>query len=92
MHVDHKSFTKDSDVQAWAATVGADGAKIVEAMKSFSVATKLRQARALAEGFRIDGVPTLGIQGRFMTSPSIAGGPDRALAVADTLIAQVKKS
>lgn len=91
VHVDHKSFTKDSDVQAWAATVGADGAKIVEAMKSFSVATKLRQARALAEGFRIDGVPTLGIQGRFMTSPSIAGGPDRALAVADTLIAQVKK-
>ena len=61
-------------------------------MNSFSVATKLRQSRSLAEGFKIEGVPTLGIQGRFMTSPSIAGTSERALAVADTLIAQVRKA
>lgn len=92
IHVDHKRFDKDSDVLDWAKTVGADGAKIVDAMKSFSVATKLRQSKALADGFRIEGVPTLGIQGRFMTSPSMAGTSERALAVADQLIAQVKKA
>jgi thiol:disulfide interchange protein DsbA len=92
IHVDHKRFDKDSDVLDWAKTVGADGAKIVDAMKSFSVATKLRQSKALADGYRIEGVPTLGIQGRFMTSPSIAGTSERALAVADQLIAQVKKA
>ncbi|OYU78689.1 MAG: disulfide bond formation protein DsbA [Burkholderiales bacterium PBB5] len=92
IHAERKRFDKDSDVLDWAKTVGADGAKIVDAMKSFSVATKLRQSKALAEGFRIEGVPTLGIQGRFMTSPSIAGTSERALAVADQLIAQVKKA
>lgn len=92
IHVDHKRFDKDSDVLDWAKTVGADGAKIVDAMKSFSVATKLRQSKTLADGFRIEGVPTLGIQGRFMTSPSMAGTSERALAVADQLIAQVKKA
>lgn len=92
IHAERKRFDKDSDVLDWAKTVGADGAKIVDAMKSFSVATKLRQSKTLADGYRIEGVPTLGIQGRFMTSPSIAGTAERALAVADQLIAQVKKA
>lgn len=91
IHVEHKRMNNDADVAAWAKDVGADPAKIVDAMKSFSVGTKMRQARSLAEGFRIDGVPTLGIQGRWMTSPSIAGSQDRALAVADALIAQARK-
>jgi len=91
VHLQHVSFIKDADVATWVTANGADGAKVADAMKSFSVASKLRQARALADGFHIDGVPTLGVQGRYMTSPSIAGGPDRALAVADALIAQHSK-
>lgn len=88
LHVDHKRLNTDADIAGWLASVGADVPKITEAMKSFGVATKARQSKQLADGYRIDGVPTLGIQGRFMTSPSIAGTPERALAVADALIAQ----
>lgn len=91
-HVERRRFNNDADVAAWARDVGADPAKIVDAMKSFSAATKSRQARTLAEGYRIDGVPTLGIHGRYLTSPSIAGTPERALATADALIAQLRKS
>ena len=91
LHVGHQRLDKDADIAAWAQSAGADGAKIVDTMKSFSVATKVRQARQLAEAFRIEGVPTLGIQGRYMTSPSIAGTPERALAVADALIALSRK-
>ena len=91
MHVQHQRLDKDSDILAWAQANGADGAKIVDAMKSFSVATKLRQSKQLAEAFRIEGVPTLGIAGRYMTSPSIAGTAERALVVADALITQLRK-
>lgn len=91
LHVERKRLNNDADIQAWAQSVGADSAKILDAMKSFSVATKSRQSRALSEGYRIEGVPTLGIHGRWMTSPSIAGTQERALAVADALIAQVRK-
>ncbi len=91
MHVQRKRLDKDADILAWAQENGADGAKIVDTMKSFAVATKSRQAVQLAEAFRIDGVPTLGIHGRYMTSPSIAGSQERALAVADALIAQSRK-
>ena len=91
LHVAHQRLDKDADIAAWAQSAGADGVKIVDAMKSFSVATKVRQARQLAEAYKIEGVPTLGIQGRYMTSPSIAGTQERALAVADALIAQSRK-
>ena len=92
LHVQHLRLDKDSDIAAWAQANGADAPKILDAMKSFSIATKARQAKQLAEAYKIEGVPTLGIQGRYMTSPSIAGTPERALAAADALIAQSRKS
>ena len=49
---------------------------------------KLAQAAQLAMAYRIDGVPSIGVQGRYFTSPSVAGSPERALAVADWLIQQ----
>jgi len=92
LHVDKKRLNTDADIAAWLPTVGADAAKITEAMKSFGVAAKARQSRQLSDAYRIDGVPTLGIQGRWMTSPGMAGSSERALAVADDLIAQAKKA
>ena len=92
LHVQRQRLDKDTEITAWLQTQGVDAAKIGDIMKSFSVATKLRQARQLAEGYKLEGVPTLGIQGRYMTSPSIAGTPERALAVADMLIAQSRKA
>ena len=92
IHVNHKRFEKDADVLEWAGASGLDGAKIVDAMKSFTTATKLRQSAQLAAGYHIDGVPTLGVQGRYMTSPGTAGGPERALQVVDQLVAQLHSS
>ena len=92
MHVEHKRLDKDAEIADFAKANGADPAKLLDAMKSFSVATKIRQSRQLSEAYRIEGVPTLGVHGRFMTSPSIAGSQERALAVADALIVQARKA
>ena len=92
LHVARQRLDKDSEISAFLQANGADAGKVMETMKSFTVATKLRQARQLAEGYKIEGVPTLGIQGRYMTSPSIAGTPERALAVAEQLINQSRKA
>jgi thiol:disulfide interchange protein DsbA len=91
MHVQRQRLDNEADIAAWAKANGADAPKILETMKSFSIATKLRQSKQLADAFRIDGVPTLGIGGRYMTSPSTAGTAERALVVADALIAQLHK-
>jgi len=44
VHVQRQRFDKDAEIAAWVSANGADGAKVVETMKSFAVATKTRQA------------------------------------------------
>ncbi|MFN0186857.1 MAG: thiol:disulfide interchange protein DsbA/DsbL [Aquabacterium sp.] len=86
MHVDRKRLDKEADIGALAQANGADGAKLLETMKSFSVSSKVRQARQLAEGYRVDSVPMIGVHGRFVTSVAQANGPQQALAVTEHLI------
>ena len=86
MHVQKMRLDKEADIVALVTANGVDAAKFTDTFKSFTVQTKVRQARQLAEAYKIDGVPTIGIQGRYFTSPSLTGGAERALAVADFLI------
>ena len=91
VHLDRMRLDKLPEILAFVTKNGVDGAKFTEAFNSFSVQTKIRQAKQLAEAYRIDGVPTLGIQARFYTSGSLAGSADRTLAVADYLIQRSRK-
>jgi len=53
--------------------LGIDPGKYQEAYNSFGVVTKCQQAEKLSEAYRIEGVPSIGVAGRFLTSPSDAG-------------------
>jgi protein dithiol oxidoreductase (disulfide-forming) len=92
IHAERQRLDKPADIQAFMAKNGVDGAKFLEAFNSFGVQTKARQAKLLSEQYKIDGVPSLGVQGRWWTTASQAGSPDRMLAVAEELIAQSRKS
>jgi thiol:disulfide interchange protein DsbA len=92
VHVQHARLDKEGDILDFMAANGVDRAKFADNFKSFSVQSKLRQAKQLSEAYRIDGVPTLGVHGRYFTSPSVAGSHDRALQVLDKLIARVSKA
>jgi protein dithiol oxidoreductase (disulfide-forming) len=91
VHVQHMRLDKDADVASFATANGIDPTKLLDAVKSFAVATKCRQAKQQAEAFHIDGVPTLGIQGRYLTSLSLAGGAEPALLVTDALIRKARR-
>jgi protein dithiol oxidoreductase (disulfide-forming) len=92
IHNDRARLDKPADIAAFMAKNGLDSAKFIDVYNSFSVQTKARQAKQLSESYKIDGVPAIGIHGRFYTSGTLAGANDRALAVADFLIQQVRKS
>jgi thiol:disulfide interchange protein DsbA len=64
----------------------------MDTYKGFTVASKFKQARQLADAYKIDGVPTIGIHGRFFTSPSLVGSGEQALRVTDYLIQRAKQS
>ena len=86
IHNERLALDKPADISAFVAKNGVDGAKFLDVFNSFSVQTKARQAQQLSEAYKIDGVPALGVQGRFYTSGSLAGSNDRSIAVVDYLL------
>jgi protein dithiol oxidoreductase (disulfide-forming) len=91
IHVQRQRLDREADQVAFLNANGVDGAQFAKVVKEFSVVTKSTQAKKLSEAYKIDGVPALGVQGRFYTAGSLAGDNRRALAVADFLIDRVRK-
>lgn len=99
IHVQRQRLDRPEEIIDFIEKNGGDKAKFVEMYNSFGMQAKVRQGKQLAEAYKIDGVPALGIHGRFYTSPSLAGGEgtpeqeggQRALALTDQLIARVRK-
>ena len=90
IHVDHNYLEKPADIAALMAKNGIDAAKFTSVFNSFSVASSVTRAKKLAAAYKLDGVPTIAVQGRWATSPGDAGGPDQATAVADYLIQRAR--
>jgi len=90
-HKQHKPINTEADMLEFAGESGLDVAKVKAAWSGFSVQTKLRQAREFCDSYGVDFVPQLGVQGRFLTAPSMAGDGPKALAATDSLIARVRK-
>ena len=92
IHGDKQAIDKEASITAWAEKNGVDKVKFAELYNSFSVQSKARKAVQLQNAYKVEGVPALGIAGRFYTDGSLAGNMDRALQVTDYLIAEVRKS
>ena len=92
IHGEKLMLNSDAAVLAWAEKQGIDKAKFAETYKSFGVATKAKRAVQLQNDFKIEGVPSLGVAGRFYIDGTLAGSMPRALQVADALIAQSRQN
>jgi len=87
LHVDHKRLYDKKAIGDWAAEQGLDRAKFDSVFDSFTVGTEVQRANQLAEAYHIDGTPSFGVGGKFLTSPVLAGNSyEGALAEVDKLI------
>ncbi len=91
IHVEKQTLDTQPAISAWLEKQGVSKAKFDEMYNSFSVSTKARKATQLQNDFKVDGVPALGIGGRFFTSGAIAQTMERALTVTDYLISQIRQ-
>jgi thiol:disulfide interchange protein DsbA len=92
IHVEKQTLNTADLVSAWAQKQGIDKAKFTELYNSFPVNMKARKATQLQEAFMVDGVPALGVDGRYYTSGSLAGNMARALTVTDHLLTLARKT
>ena len=86
MHVQNRRLATEADMSAFMKENGVDPAKFLETYKSFGVNTKATRARQLTDAYKIDGVPAMGVQGRYYTSGALTGTHERMLQVVDFLI------
>jgi thiol:disulfide interchange protein DsbA len=91
MHKENKRLLTENEIADWVASQGVDRNAFLATYRSFAVVSKARAARQLAEAYRIDGVPTVVMQGKYVTSPSIAGSKAKAIAVMDYLEEKIRK-
>lgn len=90
IHGEKINLTTGEAITEWMGRQGVDKAKFVEQYNSFSVVTKAGRASKLQNAYKVEGVPAMGVAGRFYTDGSMAGSMDRALQVVETLVADVR--
>jgi len=92
MHKDKKVLGNDAQIFDFAESIGLKREEFANVFKSFGVNAKCAQAKSLFESYGADGVPTLGVDGKFFTSASIAGSEDNAIRVAEALIKRQRQA
>lgn len=91
IHVERKRLEAPDVIADWAASQGVDRAKFMEQFNSFSVASKATRAGQLTAAYKVEGVPALGVAGRFYTDATLTRNMDRSLQVVDYLVGEVRK-
>jgi thiol:disulfide interchange protein DsbA len=91
IHGERLTLNTDASILNWIEKQGVDKAKFADTAKSFGVASKLKRAVQLQNDFKIEGVPSLGVAGKYYIDGTSAGSMDRALQVTDSLLALVRQ-
>lgn len=86
-----KDYLLTPEAQAtFLATQGVDKKKYMDAYNSFSVQSDLKRDTKLMNDYKIDGVPTLAVQGKYETGPATTNSLTGAIQVLDFLVTQVR--
>lgn len=91
IHKDRKRLNTLEEMADFLATQGGDKKSFTEAYNSFTVDGEMRKGVKKQAAYQINGVPTVIVNGKYMTSGSMTGTYDRLLEVVDFLVAKESK-
>ena len=83
IHDEHVRLRTAEDISAFALTNDLDPVKFMTVYNSAAVRTRSQQARQIATAYGLDGVPAMGVQGRYFTTapwPTAASQAERTNA------------
>ncbi|MCX8521706.1 MAG: thiol:disulfide interchange protein DsbA/DsbL [Rhodoferax sp.] len=91
IHAEKQKLNDADAIAAWVGKQGVDTAKFSQQFNSFGVVTKANKARKLQDLYQIQGVPSLGVAGRFYVDGELArNNMETALKIVDALVATVR--
>ena len=89
-HFDGKHLNEEKVMFEWVAHNGVDAKKFAEIYSSPAIQAKLAQSRELMKAYDVRGVPTIIVDGKYMTSARLAGGTRELMQVVDELVRQAR--
>ena len=92
LHADKKTLDDEASLADFFAGFGVDKNEFSQVFNSFTVEGKVEQAKQAIQRFGIDGVPAVVVNGKYLTSASMAGSYDAVLTVVDFLVAREREA
>lgn len=90
IHGDRMDLARGEAIAAWVAQQGVDRAQFTTVYNSPEIGKQVGQATALQDAYSVEGVPALGVAGRYYTDGAISGSMARVLQIVDYLVADVR--
>lgn len=90
VHANGLPLFQDKAFFDWAASKGLDKTKVAEIYNSFAVNSKLNRANSLAQAYNIQSVPTVVVDGKYMTSSDRVGTHAQLPAALDDLVTKAR--
>jgi protein dithiol oxidoreductase (disulfide-forming) len=91
IHVNRQPTDREDAILAFVEKNGVDKAKFQELYVSPAVTARARRAKQLQDAYLVDGVPAMGIAGRYYVDGELAGSADRVLQVTEYLVGEARK-
>lgn len=86
IHAQKRQLDDEASLLKFVAEQGVDPAKFKEALNSFGVRLKVEKAKRLNEAYTVNSVPALVIDGKYLTTPAMAGGDEAVVKVVEFLV------
>jgi thiol:disulfide interchange protein DsbA len=90
IHVNKDYLLTPEDQAKFLAKNGVDPQKYLAAYNSFSTQSEIQRDKKLLDDYKIDGVPTLAVQGEYETGPAATNSLPGTIQVLDYLVAQIR--
>ena len=92
IHAENVILTNQETLFDWMQQHGIDRKKFVDTYNSFAVQSKLKRAEQLARAYRVQGVPSIVVDGKYLVLNSAAKSLDDLLRITDEVIGVARKA
>ena len=86
LHAKGLKLYDDKSILEWVSARGIDSKKFSDAYSSFGVVSKVKRGDQIAQAYKIQGVPALAVEGKYLVLNEGISGHDELLARADKVI------
>ncbi len=90
-HFNGVKLNEEAVMADWVSHNGLDKQKFIAIYHSPEILAKLAAAREMTQSYEIKGVPSIVIDGKFVTSARMAGGTRELMKVVDQLVEQARR-